>query len=164
MLKIKIKVCAIALLLCVVLWLIDANFISDCYSVISKQELSNIFITLIAGLFGFGIAIIPLAIQLFSQKTDFIHELKENNWNFLVIPLFNRLVGFLKVLFYFLIFLLFIQIFYHFKVDILKIKIIKNITSIVLFYAYLVFIGYFLWHMLKVIKDLQKLVNLFLKK
>lgn len=72
-----------------------------------NKELNSLLVTLIAGLFGFIVAIIPFAIHLLNQNDDFMQKLKrENNFNVLIKPLFDRLLSFLKNMFVLFVFLL----------------------------------------------------------
>ena len=70
-----------------------------------NAKLQTIFITLIAGFFGFIIAVIPLAIQIFSRKNSFTRYLgNESESQFYLKPFFNRFIAFLFNMFYLVIF------------------------------------------------------------
>ena len=81
-------------------------------SLLFNKDLFSLFSTLIAGLFGFVVAIVPLAIHIFNQNTDFINKLTEqDSLNFYIKPLFYRFISFLKSMFYLFAFMLFILIY-----------------------------------------------------
>lgn len=85
---------------CVVLILLFLGIKVDSFYIIFKsllfnKDLFSLFSTLIAGLFGFVVAIVPLAIHIFNQNTDFINKLtKQDSLNFYIKPLFYRFISF----------------------------------------------------------------------
>lgn len=148
------------------------NYVYTLYcKILQNNDLVVLFGTLIAGLFGFIVAVIPLAISLFKQENDFIKRLlQKDNFESFIKPLLNRFVSCLLVMFYFFIFLLFLSIvkdfiFEHYaKLDFFakyfnEKKIIVSILAI--FYIY--FIIKFLNHIRIIIRDLQTLVYIFLQ-
>jgi len=128
-------------------------------SILENETISYFLITLIAGLFGFIIAVIPFTIQILSMDTNsiFIRELKKTN---LINQLFNRLTELLRRMFILFIYLLILEIFIS---DILPFY--KNIeySSVILFVS-LIFLTLQFLETLKniVFNDIQTLVNLYL--
>ena len=139
-------------------------FYNSCKSLLFNKDLLVLFSTLMAGLFGFVIAIIPLAIHIFSQNTDFINKLTEqDSLNFYIKPLFNRFISFLKNMFYLFIFMLFVL----FIKDIIPFESDKHtemkMLVIALCFIYILLIKEFLYNIHIIIKYLQILIQIFLK-
>ena len=141
-------------------------------SLLFNKDLFSLFSTLIAGLFGFVVAIVPLAIHIFNQNTDFINKLTEQDGlNFYIKPLFDRFISFLKSMFYLFAFMLFILIIKDVaSSDVFKEidKIIwcitaKRVLVIVLFIIYVFLIKVFLFVIYTIIRDLRSLIQIFFK-
>ena len=138
----------------IILYFIDFRIIE---SIIKNQNISYFLITLIAGLFGFIIAIIPFTIQILSidKDSDFIQELKKSN---LIKSLFKRLIDLLKNMFKLFIYLLFLEV------------LVRD-TEIMNKYLYLfllifqVYLSYGFLYVLKniVFYDIESLVNIYFK-
>lgn len=141
-------------------------------SLLFNKDLFSLFSTLIAGLFGFVVAIVPLAIHIFNQNTDFINKLTEqDSLNFYIKPLFDRFISFLKSMFYLFAFMLFILI----SKDVASSDVFKEIDKtiwcitakrvlvIVLFIIYVFLIKVFLFEIYTIIRDLRSLIQIFFK-
>ena len=141
-------------------------------SLLFNKDLFSLFSTLIAGLFGFVVAIVPLAIHIFNQNTDFINKLTEqDSLNFYIKPLFYRFISFLKSMFYLFAFMLFILIIK----DIVSSDVFKEIDKMIwcitakrvlvvaLFITYIFLIKVFLFEIYTIIKDLRSLIQIFFK-
>ncbi|OBV29160.1 hypothetical protein BKN38_00985 [Helicobacter sp. CLO-3] len=77
-----------------------------------NNELNILLTTLIAGLFGFTIAIVPFAIQVLSKNNIFIDKLRQkDNFDQLIKPIFIRHISFLQNMFRLFVFLLLLSIF-----------------------------------------------------
>ena len=141
-------------------------------SLLFNKDLFSLFSTLVAGLFGFVVAIVPLAIHIFNQNTDFINKLTEqDSLNFYIKPLFDRFISFLKSMFYLFAFMLFILIIKDIaSSDVFKEidKMIWYITAkrvlvIVFFIIYVFLIKVFLFEIYTIIRDLRSLIQIFFK-
>ena len=141
-------------------------------SLLFNKDLFSLFSTLIAGLFGFVVAIVPLAIHIFNQNTDFINKLTEqDSLNFYIKPLFDRFISFLKSMFYLFAFMLFILIIKDVaSSDVFKEidKMIwcinaKRVLVVALFITYIFLIKVFLFEIYTIIRDLRSLVQIFFK-
>lgn len=74
-------------------------------SLLFNKDLFSLFSTLIAGLFGFVVAIVPLAIHIFNQNTDFINKLtKQDSLNFYIKPLFYRFISYVLLICFYTIY------------------------------------------------------------
>ncbi len=144
--------------------------------IILNTNIVVLLVTLIAGLFGFIVAVIPFAIQLFNQdnsdkKNSFLNKLMtKKKFDFFVKPMFNRFIKMLYVMF--------ILFLYTFLLNILQTIDFKDITFIFkeiyeiplykygivfLFYLYVVLIIQFFTMLRNIIRDLQTLVFNFFK-
>ena len=134
-----------------------------------NKDLFSLFSTLIAG---FVVAIVPLAIHIFNQNTDFINKLTEqDSLNFYIKPLFYRFISFLKSMFYLFAFMLFILIIK----DIVSSDVFKEIDKMIwcitakrvlvvaLFITYIFLIKVFLFEIYTIIRDLRSLIQIFFK-
>ena len=173
MLKNKIKSIVLNIIFILIVFFGIQNNV--CYKIIEavflNKELNVLLVTLIAGLFGFVIAIIPFAIHLLSQNNDFIDKLKEeNNFKILINPLFNRFFCFLQNMFILFVFLLVFavardtigeylknKIFFEEHFNILR-YIISIISGI-----YFILVFRFLFGLYRLVLDLKSLVQIFLK-
>ena len=145
----------------IIFFCVQNNMCQKIFKIIMlNKELNSLLVTLIAGLFGFIVAIIPFAIHLLNQNDDFMQKLKrENNFNVLIKPLFDRLLSFLKNMFVLFVF-----------IDSLDNKIlfkehlnISEYTLAFVFGIYFVLICNFLIGLYRLIRDLKSLVQIFLK-
>lgn len=141
-------------------------------SLLFNKDLFSLFSTLIAGLFGFVVAIVPLAIHIFNQNTDFINKLtKQDSFNFYIKPLFYRFISFLKSMFCLFVFILFILIIKDFaSSDVFKeidkmtwCITAKRVLIVALFIIYVFLIKVFLFEIYTIIRDLQSLIQIFFK-
>lgn len=141
-------------------------------SLLFNKDLFSLFSTLIAGLFGFVVAIVPLAIHIFNQNTDFINKLtKQDSFNFYIKPLFYRFISFLKSMFCLFVFILFILIIKDVALsDVFKEieKMIwcitaKRVLVVALFITYIFLIKVFLFEIYTIIRDLRSLIQIFFK-
>lgn len=142
---------------------------------------SNIIIllaTLIAGLFGFIIAVIPFSIQLLNQdnkqgneKNSFLNKLMDNDkFNFYVKPMLNRFIKALRIMFYLFIYIFFIhivQIINIKEITFLQVEYFNNTLStyllLCIFYVYIILIINFFIVLKNIIRDLESLVFDFIK-
>ncbi len=123
------------------------NDILEFYIAILKNtNISSFIVSLISGLFGFIIAVIPFAIQMLSNKeSKFVESLlKKENFDFLIKPMFGRLIAVLKlmvVIFAFILALSSMQT-VEINLDILRVEFIhisiKRYIALGFFYFYIV--------------------------
>ncbi len=149
----------------------DERILSLYISILKNNNIQSFIVSLISGLFGFVIAVVPFAIQMLSNKeSDFVKSLLEkDNLNFFIRPLFARLIIALKAMMLFFAFIITITIFqtslssFSF-LDIHLFNIpIKRYFALAVFYCYLI-LGYnFLVSLRHVIRDLESLINTFFK-
>lgn len=166
------NIISIVILTLIVLFTIQNDI---CYKIIEKiflnKELNVLLVTLIAGLFGFVIAIIPFAIHLLNQKNDFVDKLKEeSNFRMLIKPLFNRFFIFLKNMFILFVFLLLFAIARDFILEYFnnlavfdEYFYIKRCIIALILSFYIVLVFKFLYGLYVLIKDLKSLVQIFFK-
>ncbi len=156
----------------IIFFCVQNNMCQKIFKIIMlNKELNSLLVTLIAGLFGFIVAIIPFAIHLLNQNDDFMQKLKrENNFNVLIKPLFDRLLSFLKNMFVLFVFLLIFSVVREIFIDSLDNKIlfkehlnISEYTLTFVFGIYFVLICNFLIGLYRLIRDLKSLVQIFLK-
>ncbi len=153
------------------------NAIFNIYkNIIFSENIVILLVTLIAGLFGFTIAVIPFAIQLFNQdntneKNKFLNKLmKKDKFDFFVKPMFNRFIKMLKLMFYLFAYTFFINIIQMIDSEninflyneILKIPI-KNYLLLAIFYVYALLVIEFFIMLKNIIRDLETLVFNFFK-
>lgn len=140
---------------------------------------SNIIIllaTLIAGLFGFIVAVIPFSIQLLNQdnvekKNKFLNKLmNKEKFDFFIKPMLNRFIKALRIMLY-----LFIYIFIIHILQIININKINYLNSIyfgfsvkyysllIVFYIYLILTLNFFIMLRSIIRDLESLVFTFIQ-
>ncbi len=145
-------------------------------SIVLNVNIVILLVTLIAGLFGFIVAVIPFAIQLFNQdntnqKNDFLNKLmKKDKFNFFVKPMFNRFIKMLYIMLFLFIYAFFLNVlqtanlknFSFMYIEIFTIPIYK-IGIVFLFYGYIVLITEFFIMLRNIIRDLQTLVFNFFK-
>lgn len=160
----------------VLIGLFFEEIISLYISIVLNVNIVILLVTLIAGLFGFIVAVIPFAIQLFNQdntnhKNDFLNKLmKKDKFNFFVKPMFNRFIKMLYIMLFLFIYAFFLNVlqtvnlknFSFMYIDIFTIPIYK-IGIIFLFYGYIVLIAEFFIMLINIIRDLQTLVFNFFK-
>lgn len=164
------------LFLIVSLGLFFEPIISLYKSIVLNVNIVVLLVTLIAGLFGFIVAVIPFAIQLFNQdnanqKNDFLNKLmKKDKFNFFVKPMFNRFIKMLYIMFFLFIYAFFLNVLQTINlksidflyIEILKIQIYK-FGIVFLFYGYIILIAEFFIMLRNIIRDLQTLVFNFFK-
>lgn len=145
-------------------------------SIVLNVNIVILLVTLIAGLFGFIVAVIPFAIQLFNQdntnhKNDFLNKLmKKDKFDFFVKPMFNRFIKMLYIMLFLFIYAFFLNVlqtvnlknFTFMYVEIFTIPIYK-FGIVFLFYGYIVLIIEFFIMLRNIIRDLQTLVFNFFK-
>lgn len=141
--KVKLTNLIIFLLLFFINFLFTQDLICNHYkNLLLSSRLQTIFITLIAGLFGFIIAVIPLAIQVFSRKNSFTKYLaNKKESQFYLEPFFNRFITFLSTMLYLVFFYICIELFSE------LVLLSKNI-DIPLFLNYKVYIKYFYYSLM----------------
>lgn len=173
MLKNKVKFITLSVLFILIIFFCIQNDI--CYKIIKaiflNKELNVLLVTLIAGLFGFVVAIIPFAIHLLNQNNDFVDKLKEeNNFKVLIAPLFNRFFDFLKNMFALFVFLLIFAIardvileYFESKAMFEKYFYIQQCIISLIFGVYIILAIKFLFGLYRLILDLRSLVQIFLK-
>ncbi|RAX51827.1 hypothetical protein CCY99_08480 [Helicobacter sp. 16-1353] len=162
-----INVYNVLIVILIILMVIDKDmFIHFSELVLCNKYLFASLITLIAGLFGFTIAVIPLIMQLVNQNNNFINKLNENNnFNCYIKPLLNRCVKFLVNMFMLFVFIMCVQVLIDFK-NVYYIKehhIVKDVVTAIFIYLYLILIYRFLYSLYIFIKDIKSLVNIFLQ-
>lgn len=155
----------------IVIAFIDERILTLYISILKNSNIQSFIVSLISGLFGFIIAVVPFAIQMLSNKeSDFVKSLLEkNNSDFFIRPLFTRLITTLKAMMLFFVFIVAIAIFQSSLSDFNFLNIhlfgipIKRYFVLVVFYCYLI-LGYnFLASLRHVIRDLESLINTFFK-
>ncbi len=121
---------------------------------VGNNNISMYLITLIAGLFGFIIASIPLTIQILEIKNNKnIDRINDNP--IMKKKIFERYISLIKASFYLFLFILFIEL--------SKIVFLPNIlVLILLFIVYGVLIFYFLRQLYKLINILKELIYLYI--
>jgi hypothetical protein len=126
-------------------------------SILKNQNISYFLITLIAGLFGFIIAIIPFTIQMLSMETQslFVKELKKSN---LIKGLFKRLIALLKSMFLLFVYLLGIETFIG------DFEISNEYAYVFIFFIHVYLTYDFLYTLKNIIfNDIESLVNIYFK-
>lgn len=150
---------------------IDVKFLEEYLIILKNANNISLIISLLSGLFGFVIALIPLAIQLLSIKNNKFVEtlLEKENIDSLIKPLFNRFIGILKSMFILFIFLIVLSSLQTIKIKISCLDIeffdisVKKYLALILFYSYLILLSDFLLRLKNIIRDLNSLKNIFLK-
>jgi len=147
-------------------------------NIIFNNNIIALFISLISGLFGFTVAVIPFAIQLFNQdntnkKNDFLNKLmQKDKFDFFVKPMFNRFIKLLNIMFYLFLYVILLSFFVANKNNLKEILFLNEMFLnipiykfgvIALFYLYLILIIKFLKMLKNIIRDLQTLVFNFFK-
>ncbi len=142
-------------------------------NIIFNNNIIALFISLISGLFGFTVAVIPFAIQLFNQdntnkKNDFLNKLmQKDKFDFFVKPMFNRFIKLLNIMFYLFLYVILLSFFVANKNNLKEILFLNEMFLnipiykfgvIALFYLYLILIIKFLKMLKNIIRDLQTLV------
>lgn len=124
------------------------------YTICGTNNISIIIITVVAGIFGFIIAAIPLTIQLLEiQNNKVIEKINENK--FMKKKIFDNYIDTLKSAFYIIIFLLIVEVF--------KKNISQNIMiELVAFFLYVFFVFVFFKNLYKLIGILKELVLTYL--
>ena len=163
------------LLLFIVLGLEYKELMEIYIGIVLNTNLVVLFATLIAGLFGFVIAVIPFAIQLFNQdkqSSEFHTEmLTKDKFNTFVVPLFRRFSKILKIMFSFFIFISILHIIQTIDIksfSFLEQKyadlMIKEYFFLVLFYCYIIFIWHFFRMLKNIVRDLETMIFIFIKQ
>lgn len=156
--------------------LLSEQVLTTYKSIVLNVNIVILLVTLIAGLFGFIVAVIPFAIQLFNQdntnkKNDFLNKLmKKDKFNFFVKPMFNRFIKMLYIMLFLFIYAFFLNVLQTIdlkSIDFLYVEIFKiqlyKFGIIVLFYVYVTLIIEFFTMLRNIIRDLQTLVFNFFK-
>ncbi|MDP3587322.1 MAG: hypothetical protein Q8R58_04660 [Sulfuricurvum sp.] len=146
--------------------------------IILDTNIITLMVGLISGLFGFIVAVIPFAIQLFNQdnknqKNDFLNKLMENDkFNFFVKPMFSRFIKMLQIMFLLFLYAIFLTIlasnkenlklFSFLYEELYRVPLYKICITVV-FYVYLVLMSIFFINLKNIIRDLQTLVFNFFK-
>ena len=112
---------------------------------IGDNNISMFLITIIAGLFGFIIASIPLTIQLLEIKNNDKIDLINSN-SIMKQKIFDRYIKVIKASFYLFLFILFIEL----------IKIIFLLNMLIIFLLFSIY-TYFVFNF---IRQLYKLINI----
>jgi hypothetical protein len=120
------------------------------YVICDTNNISIMIITVVAGIFGFIIAAIPLTIQLLEIKDNYVIQ-KINENKFMKKKIFYNYIDTLKSAFYVIVFFLLIEIF--------KENICQNIfLEIVCFILYILFAYSFLKNLYRLISILKELI------
>lgn len=124
------------------------------YVLCGTNNISVLIITIVAGIFGFIIAAIPLTIQLFEIKdNDVIKKINENK--LMKKKFFDNYINTLKSAFAVIIFLVLLEIF--------KVNIFQNILiEVFIFVVYIIFVYIFFRSLYKLIGILNELVLTYL--
>lgn len=145
-------------------------------TIVFDGNIITLLVSLISGLFGFTVAVIPFAIQLFNQdntnkKNDFLNKLmKKDKFDFFIKPMFNRFIKMLYIMFILFIYYFILNLIQTIDFrgmsfiyeEVFKISLLKlGIT--VLIYIYLLLIFRFFLMLRNIIRDLQSLVFYFFK-
>lgn len=132
----------------------------DCFinNVLFESNILTFLTTLIAGIFGFIIATIPLTIQLLEIKDNKFVKIinKPENIN-IKNSIFNSYIGMLKFSFYFIIIILSIELFKFILRDYSILKYIFFIIFIIIGYKFLKKIYLLIW-------TLKELIDIYLGK
>lgn len=147
-------------------------------NILFNTNTTILLVTLIAGLFGFMVAVIPFAIQLFNQdntknKNDFLNRLMTNEkFNFFVKPMFNRFIRMLYIMFCLFAYAILLTILETNKENLKLFSFLYEMFFGVAFYKYLIIILFYFYIILiieffimlrNIIRDLQTLVFNFFK-
>lgn len=124
------------------------------YVLCGTNNISVLIITIVAGIFGFIIAAIPLTIQLLEIKdNDVIKKINENK--LMKKKIFDNYINTLKSAFTVIIFLVLLEIF--------KVNIFQNILiEVFIFVVYIIFVYIFFRSLYKLIGILNELVLTYL--
>jgi len=137
--------------------------------ILLNTNLVVLFATLMAGLFGFVIAVIPFAIQLFNQ--DYKNNKFFDEFNNFVIPLLRRFTKILNIMLYFFIFISLLHLVQ--TIDIKPLKFLekkyysielKEYLFLSIFYIYIIFIVKFFNALKNIIMDLDTMISIFIKE
>ena len=126
-------------------------------------------ITLIAGLFGFMVALIPFTLQLFSKdnisKNEYLAKcMEKENFDFFIKPMFARFINMLRIMFFLFVYAFLLNILQTvFTKDIIPINIYYKITIIIFFVIYTILIIQFFMILKYIIRDLETLIFKFYK-
>ncbi|MCG3707996.1 hypothetical protein L5F25_03150 [Aliarcobacter butzleri] len=138
----------------------------------------TLLVSLISGLFGFTVAVIPFAIQLFNQdntnkKNDFLNKLmKKDKFDYFIKPMFNRFIKMLYIMFCLFAYAILLTILETNKENLKSFSFLHKIFFEVHFYKYLIAILFYFYIVLiieffimlrNIIRDLQTLVFNFFK-
>ena len=156
--------------------LFNNNLLNIYKDIVFNANIVILLETLIAGLFGFIIVVIPFVIQLFNQdninkKNEFLNKLmKKDKFEFFVKPMFNRFIKMLYIMLLLFMYAFFLNILQAIDLkstsflyaEIFKIPFYKY-GVLFLFYVYIVLIIDFFMMLRYIIRDLQTLVFIFFK-
>lgn len=161
----------IGLLLITILGFVNGDILDIYKQLILNSNMVILLATLIAGLFGFIIAVIPFAIQLFNQdnlnkKNKFLNNLmSKDKFSFFVKPMFYRFIKMLKIMFYLFLYIFIIHIIQI--IDINNISFldneffnitVKTYAILTIFYFYIILIVNFFIMLKNIIRDLESLI------
>lgn len=163
------------LLIFIVLALENKQLMEIYIGIVLNTNLVVLFATLIAGLFGFVIAVIPFAIQLFNQdkKSSEFHTemLTKEKFNTFVVPLFKRFSKILKIMLSFFIFISILHVIQTIDVKSLSFLeqkygdiMMKEYLFLVVFYCYIIFIWHFFRMLQNIVRDLETMIFTFIKQ
>lgn len=167
--KIKASLKYLLLFLFISIALIDKNLMIIYKEIILNTNLVVLFATLMAGLFGFVIAVIPFAIQLFNQ--DYKNNKFRDEFDSFVVPLLRRFTKILNTMLYFFIFILLLHLIQTITIEPLKFLEkkyfsieLKEYIFLAIFYIYVVFIMKFFNALKNIIIDLDTMISIFIKE
>ena len=165
----------ITLFMLVLLGLVNKELLSLYKGIVLNSNLIVLFATLIAGLFGFIIAVIPFAIQLFNQdkKRSSFHKelLTKKQFDTFIVPMFKRFSKILRIMFSFFIFISFLHLIQ--TIDIKSFNFLesfyghvklKDYFILLIFYIYIMYIWYFFAMLRKIVRDLDTMISIFIKE
>lgn len=167
--KIKASLKYLFLFLFIFIALIDKNLMTIYKGIILNTNLVVLFATLMAGLFGFVIAVIPFAIQLFNQDPK--NNKFRDEFDDFVIPLLRRFTKILNIMLYFFIFISLLHLIQTINIEPLKFLEkkyfsieLKEYIFLSIFYIYVVFIVKFFNALKNIIMDLDTMISIFIKE
>jgi hypothetical protein len=147
-------------------------------TIIFDANTITLLVSLISGLFGFTVAVIPFAIQLFNQdntnkKNDFLNKLmKKDKFDYFIKPMFNRFIKMLYIMFCLFGYAIFLTILETNKENLKQISLFYEIFFEIPFYKYVIAILFYFYITLliefftmlrNIIRDLETLVFNFFK-
>lgn len=167
--KIEISLKYLLLFLFIFIALMNTTLMEIYKGILLNTNLVVLFATLMAGLFGFVIAVIPFAIQLFNQ--DYKNNKFRDEFDHFVIPLLRRFTKILNIMLYFFIFISLLHLVQ--TIDIKPLKFLekkyysielKEYLFLSIFYIYIIFIVKFFNALKNIIMDLDTMISIFIKE